>query len=97
MGEKLGLLVGNTLVGAAAISFRGFVLSLLWKWFMVATFAVAGLSVPAAIGVVLITNFVLGNIARKEKSDTTFAEVMGQSLAMSVVVLLLGYFISLFM
>ncbi len=40
-----------------SIIWRGYVLVILWKWFMVSTFEVRALSIPAAIGVSLIVSY----------------------------------------
>jgi hypothetical protein len=52
----LGSLVFASTLCVSAIVWRGYVLSLLWLWFLVPTFGLAALSIPAALGVSLVVS-----------------------------------------
>ncbi len=53
----LGLVVAGVLLAALSAVVNGWVLSILWGWFMVPTFGLPALSIPAAIGVALVVHY----------------------------------------
>lgn len=80
--------LGCLVVVLLSILFRGYCLSLLWAWLIVPTFHLPKISIAAALGLAVVLNFLL-NPKHAEAS-------LGESLATSGIVLLVGYLISLF-
>lgn len=51
----------------------GYALSVLWAWFIVATFSAPQISVPAAVGLALVVSYLTHQISDR-KSERTFTE-----------------------
>ena len=78
-----------TLAVASGVAlFRGYVLSHLWGWFVV-PLGVHALGVLPAVGLMVMVDYLLGNVSRK-------AEDVLDVLATPLVALLLGYIVHLF-
>lgn len=82
----------------------GFVLSILWKWFMVSTFAIPLITIPQAIGISYVAKMATGTIYLKENVETKdkgMTEIIligiGQSLISPFVLLGMGYIVTLFL
>lgn len=55
--KTLAQLVGGLIVLVFGPIWSGYVLSILWKWFLVPTFTLPQLSIPTAIGVTLVVSY----------------------------------------
>lgn len=63
----------------------GYVLSILWSWFVVPSLHVPTISVPVAIGFALVVRFLAPSSSSSEsKEDKTFAEHVGTVLGTSL-------------
>lgn len=76
--------------------FRGFVLSVLWGWFMVPIFNLPVLAIAPAIGLSVIVTFLTASLP-DEKLERSFSYLIGYSLSFSAFSLLIGYIVTLFM
>lgn len=79
---------------------RGFVLQVLWGWFMVTTFALAALTIPQALGLSMTVSFLTYQISnRKPNTDTdhTAVEMTVTGIMWSGMALAMGWIIHLFM
>jgi hypothetical protein len=86
----LGYTFATLLLLVLGALWRGYVLCLLWAWFMVPTFKAPELSIPAAIGVALVVSYLCRDGKPSEK-DKTFA----QQLATGAVTVALSPLIAL--
>lgn len=84
-------------VVAAAIIIRGFILTVLWGWFAV-PLGLPALSIPMALGLSILTAYVVGNDAKiiSEMTDENGKKVSQKAKALFYVltplfVLLMGY------
>ncbi len=83
--------------------YHGFVLTKLWGWFIVPTFSLPLLSLPAAIGLSLIVGFMAKNHDFKKNDDenNSLRKVMLRATLAAAAVpsisLLMGYIVSRFM
>lgn len=80
----------------------GYVLSILWGWFMVTTFALPPLTIPAAIGMSLIVGYLTHQIKDEDvDNDKDFKETMIRAIIIATIkpafALLVGWIITLFM
>lgn len=106
MGKAIGYVIGALLVIAVAVAgavavvalsaiWGGYVVHVLWGWFIVPTFGAPALSIPAAIGVMLV----LG--AMKSAKYREADDEAGKTLAVSFIVPLLslgaGYVVRMFL
>ena len=64
----LGIPGFATLIALAAV-WRGYVLSVLWGWFMVPGFGVGPLSIPLAIGLSMLIGMLTNHRTMKETED----------------------------
>lgn len=101
MGKIVGALsVVSGIVGvlAALTMWRGYVLTVLWAWFVVSTFAVPALSIPAAIGLCLTVSMFKN---RRKDNSMDEKEPWGQELATEALIpllaLVLGWIVKLWM
>ena len=80
------------------VIFRGWVLSILWGWFIVPSFGLPPLSIAAAIGLSLLTGYLTADFAsiKKEYKEDPHKNLM-RSICISVITLLMGYIVKLFM
>lgn len=81
------LVVQLSLLGAAAAAAllfatiaNGWALSILWAWFVVPTFSLPSLSVPAAMGIVLTAQL----IYRTDPSTEKYKDMGGWELAVTI-------------
>jgi len=49
--------------------FSGYALSVLWGWFIVKTFGLPGLTIPAAIGLAMMVNYMTHQLNDKKNED----------------------------
>jgi Na+(H+)/acetate symporter ActP len=79
---------------------NGWVLSILWEWFIVPVFGLPSLSVPTAIGIAIITSMLTSKIAYKDKDKQEMmdnvAALVGVLLS-PFITLLFGYIVHLYM
>jgi hypothetical protein len=94
--ETFGKLVLALIGMVISTTFRGFVLSILWGWFMVPIFNVPTLSIAPAIGLSLIVGFLTVSLPN-ENSENSFSYAIIYSLGFSAFSLLIGYVVTLFM
>ena len=75
----------------------GFTFSVLWAWFVVPTFSAPPLTIPVAIGLVLLVAFLTYQHSRSSTTgDTSTAEMIARAILRPALVLLLGYVVHLF-
>lgn len=104
----LGGIVGLGILMVASSIFNGYVLSVLWGWFIVPTFGVPPLGIVPAIGIALIVNYLTQRTKPiyKEKDDCEEKEkITGKQITYCVglailrpsFALFLGWIVHLFM
>jgi len=98
--KAIGIVLGFFALTAANSLLRGYVLTVLWGWFIVPTFHLPQLSLAAAIGVALVVHFTTHQVDIKndgfewgERIQRVFLWVV----LMPVAALSLGWVIHLFM
>ncbi len=94
--------VGFPAILALSAMWRGYVLSILWGWFIVPFFGAPAISVPVAIGVSLLvamlTNHKTGNEAEKEEAAAArFASAIVFAFIGPAIYLLLGWIVTKFL
>lgn len=62
---------------AASVVWRGYVMAVLWGWFMVPPFGLPSLSIPFAIGISIVAGVFAGH--RTEEKGTPFWTLVGRS------------------
>lgn len=89
-------------IAAILYSYNGFALSVLWEWFIVTGFNAPSISIPTAIGIALIVNF-LTNKPKKDNdtSNSDFLEGIVYVLILGILTptlaLAIGWVVTLFM
>lgn len=79
---------------------QGWVLTVLWSWFVVPTFGLPELSIAVAIGLSLIVGMFKGYSTTRKSEDLETSEKVGQVIVMifgPFFVLFLGWIVHLFM
>lgn len=90
--------VGVPVLLVLSLVLDGYVIQVLWGWFIVPVFHVAGLSIPSAIGIALV----VGYLKQQQTKNATEKEVnAGKAFALSLhrpsVVLVFGWIVQKFM
>ncbi|MNL15671.1 hypothetical protein D3C87_1366730 [compost metagenome] len=97
--EKFGLgvlkLLGWVALLAASSVWRGYVLSILWGWFIVSAFGLPPLTIPLAIGVSLIVGFLTIRHTKEEQLEMPVR--IWLTAAMPALVLLVGWVVTKFL
>jgi uncharacterized membrane protein len=82
--------IGIMAIFLAAILMRGFVLTVLWGWFIVPVFGLPALGLAPALGLTVLLNYLFAAHTREARSlGTIFQETLG--------VLVVGCILHLFM
>lgn len=93
----LGVVIGLVLIPLIAM-FQGWVLTVLWGWFVVPTFRAPELSIAVAIGLTLIVDMFKGyDIKTQEKSTNDKLVEAIATIIVPLVFLFLGWIVHLFM
>lgn len=97
--KSLGCL-GVLVILIASVILSGFVLQLLWSWFVVPTFDAPSLTIPAAIGLSCVVTYLTneGNTAnqQKENMDEAVIRLLTFAIGRPVMYLGIGWVIHLF-
>jgi hypothetical protein len=90
----LSLLGISALVVLSSI-WRGFVLSILWGWFMVPLFGLPALNIPFAIGIALVVGF-LTHQSSNENEKTDWGNSITMAVMYPALILLVGWVVTFF-
>lgn len=71
-------------VAAPMVMWRGYVLSILWVWFVVKTFGVEPLSLPSAIGLSLIVSYLTHQMDFRKDERTTAEKFLSAMFAQTL-------------
>lgn len=93
LGEALFTLF---IIVPLSMIFSGFAISMLWDWFIVATFGLKALTIAQAIGMGLLVTYLTVTI-RKGDGSWTLGEKIAISIFKPLIFLGLGWVVHLFM
>lgn len=92
--KELLMILGVIGIVVAGVIYEGLVFQVMWEWFIVSTFNLPSISIPAAIGIgfasSLITHQYVDNSSEKSAAEK-FGAVIGFSLLKPTVVLFGGW------
>lgn len=89
-------IIGIAVISVFAVIIDGFVLSILWKWFIVSTFGVALLSIPQALGLSLFVKHVTSHDSTAtEKGEDNINKIV-RAITTPLFVLAIGWLIHKF-
>jgi len=98
--KTIGYIAATAVVLFYATVFNGWALSLLWSWFIVTTFGLPPLSVPAAIGIATLFShlaFRVGDENKEESYVTALARVAITATVKPLLTLGLGSVVKLWL
>ena len=101
VGIGLVVLMGLEVILGYIVS--GLVLSIMWDWFMVPTFEVPEISILEAIGITLIVDLLIRNVAtrgsvdKESDTDKKLARSLGRAFLTPFIILLIGWIVLQFM
>ncbi len=81
--KAIGYISTTIFLMAYGATMNGWALSKLWSWFIVKTFEIPALSVPAAIGFVLVVNYLTIKLDGKKKDDREYWETLLEGAVIS--------------
>jgi len=90
------LLVAILCVAPMAI-LQGWVMSVLWRWFIVPTFGLGEISIPVAIGITLFVSVVRPPHTPGKMTCDLLIQGISESIAFSIIMLLIGLIVRLWM
>ena len=91
-------LIGQLTVAILFAILQGFVLYMLWGWFVAPAFSIPELTLVYAMGIMLVGRCFLGSLILKPepKNDKTYREQIITAVVFNVVLLGLGYVLTFF-
>ena len=99
--KAFGEFVAVVALGTVGTLWRGYVLTVLWAWFVVPTFGLAALALAPAIGLSLLVHFLTyqSDAAKPLEGSFSdrFAKTAGRALLWPALALGIGWVISRFM
>ena len=72
--KTIGIIATTLMVMAFSVTINGWALSVLWKWFIVPVFGAPILTIPAAIGVAMVVNYLTEKINMNNKDEREWGE-----------------------
>lgn len=98
----LGAIFGVTGLLVLTTILRGYVLSIMWGWFMVPTLGLPKLSIVQAIGIAAVISFLTyqdnsGTVKKQRSASEAFTEALVIAACYPLVVLLFGWVVHLYM
>jgi len=79
--KALGAIFGLVVLVVVSAIFNGYVLSLLWGWFVVPVFSLPKLPVTSAIGLSLVVGYLTHQVP--EEKTRPFGEMMSRAIALA--------------
>jgi len=100
--KAVGYLAVLAIAIPVSILWTGYVLAVLWGWFVVPTFGLPALSIPAAFGIALIASFTCKadtyDLAKEDKpAGEQFVGMLAYSLLKPAAALVFGWAVNLWM
>ncbi len=95
MDKILGFL-GWLAIIAVGMAWSGFVLAMLWGWFITPTFGLVALTVPAACGMKLMATFMMASLL-PEKPPEKFSKTIFKAAFYPLFILTIGWCIKQWM
>jgi len=99
--KAIGVMVVTVTSLLLSTVLRGFVLVVLWSWFVVAHFHIAPLTIPVALGISLIVSFLTAHVDLDDKptgqAKSRLYKAISASLVVPIFTLALGWVYHLFM
>jgi len=93
-GKSILLLIPFIFAGIIlSIILKGWVLSILWSWFIVPTLGLPILSIPIAIGISIVVGLLTHQYNDFNTTDTKMSELIGKSIGHSIIGPLLTLFV----
>ena len=83
--EKMGCIAAIVLLTPFTAILRGFVLKILWNWFVVPVTGLPELSIPMALGIALIVGFLTYQHIHTDKEDEEVFESIVKGIAISII------------
>ena len=91
------LFVGVFLTLILSVTWSGYILSILWSWFMVPIFGLPVLSVPAAIGVTIVFGYFIRGVSMATAKKDEFTETIVTAFLTPLVFLFMGWIVKSFL
>jgi hypothetical protein len=91
----MGLGVGALLVAGAMLN--GWVLTMLWGWFVSPLFGLPPLSIPQAIGLCLVVSMMVGTSRASKDSDKDWTNLLAVGVGTPLLVLAMGWIVAGFL
>lgn len=96
--KAIGYLFVTILIVVYATILNGWALAKLWSWFIVKTFELPPLSIPAAIGLSIVVGYLTHQLDTKENKDEywkTLVKGLALATAKPIFTLLFGWIVQL--
>jgi hypothetical protein len=89
--------IGNLCVGTLMMTFKGFVISKLWQWYVVAGFGLTPISVPVGMGLSMLAAILVykPNEYVKSEEEISYFEKVAVSLIYYLLALATGFGVQL--
>jgi hypothetical protein len=91
------VLLGGVVVAAVAAIWGGFVLSIMWGWFVVGLFGLPALSIPQAIGISLVVAMLAHQRPPERTDDDDWLTSIAYSVIAPLLTLCVGWVVKAFL
>ena len=100
--KVIGYMFTFLFMAILSVTYSGYALSVLYEWFIVTGFGVSSISIPTAIGVSIIVNYMAGNDDLKSDDDSEIKSQLLGKLAVKAIfkpsiALFVGWLVTLFL
>jgi hypothetical protein len=99
--KTLGYIIVLIVVSILSTLWNGYVLSALWRWFIVPAFSAPALSLGFAIGVALVVNYLTNHTKIDAESDKSWGKLLLDGALLGAIkpalALLFGWIVTLFL
>lgn len=82
--ENIGKFVVSLAIVIFGVVYGGWVLCLLWAWFIVPVFGMPALTVAHAVGLKLVAGYLTASFSEKETQTMPFWKQLAKSLGMKI-------------
>jgi len=96
--KYIGILASFVILVILNAIYSGYVLSILWGWFVSPVFNIAELTINSAIGISLVINFLTyqSDAAKEADKSDFFGKLIARIIIMPTTALIIGWIVTLF-
>jgi hypothetical protein len=88
--------IGQIIIAILTVILEGFVFATMWGWFIAGTFGLSLLSIAQGIGIAMTVRLITNQSNIAKERDMSFAEQVITEITSNVLILIIGFIVTLF-